>query len=126
MSSRLSGRRQRMITASSSFHSKYKARRTTIEGITFASKGEAMRYLDLRRLEQAGHIRNLRLQVAYPLAVNGFKLCTYVADFVYEEAGTTIVEDFKGIKTAIFRLKAKMMKALLGIELRITTGRKKR
>jgi len=126
VSSKLSGRRQRLITASSSFHSKYKARRTTIEGITFASKGEAMRYLDLKRLEQAGHIRNLRLQVGYPLAVNGFKLCTYVADFVYEEAGTTIVEDFKGIKTAIFRLKAKMMKALLGIELRITTGRKKR
>ena len=124
MKSRSLKPRQVAILTSSSFHSKYKARRTTIDGITFASKGEAMRYASLVRLQKAGCIKDLRLQVAFPLSVNGFKLCTYVADFVYLEDGKTIVEDFKGIRTPVFKLKAKMMKALLGIELRITGSKK--
>jgi hypothetical protein len=104
--------------------SKYRAKRTVIDGITFASRGEALRYQDLRYMEKAGRIKDLQLQVAYPMSVNGYKLCTYVADFVYLEDGKKIVEDFKGVRTPIFRLKAKMMKALLGIELRITGSRK--
>lgn len=126
MSSRSRKPRQSAITASLSyrFRSKYRAKRTTIDGINFASLGEARRYVDLKHLQSLGRIKNLQLQVAYPLAVNGYKLCTYVADFVYVEDGKTIVEDFKGVRTPIFRLKAKMMKALLGIELRITGSRK--
>ncbi len=126
MSSRSRKPRQAAITASLSFHlrSKYRAKRTVIDGITFASRGEALRYQDLRCMEKAGRIKDLQLQVAYPMSVNGYKLCTYVADFVYLEDGKKIVEDFKGVRTPIFRLKAKMMKALLGIELRITGSRK--
>lgn len=126
MSSRSRKPRQAAITASLSYRlrSKYRAKRTVIDGITFASRGEALRYQDLRYMEKAGRIKDLQLQVAYPMSVNGYKLCTYVADFVYLEDGKKIVEDFKGVRTPIFRLKAKMMKALLGIELRITGSKK--
>jgi len=126
VSSRSRKPRQAAITASLSYRlrSKYRAKRTVIDGITFASRGEALRYQDLRYMEKAGRIKDLQLQVAYPMSVNGYKLCTYVADFVYLEDGKKIVEDFKGVRTPIFRLKAKMMKALLGIELRITGSKK--
>lgn len=49
---------------------------------------------------------------------NGVKLCDYVADFVYEEDGMEITEDFKGVYTPIYRLKKRMMKAFHGIDIR--------
>lgn len=43
---------------------------------------------------------------------------TYVADFVYETMGKTIVEDTKGFRTKEYELKKKMMRAFLGIEIK--------
>ena len=43
---------------------------------------------------------------------------TYVADFVYEQDGKTIVEDTKGFRTKEYELKKKMMRAFLGIEIK--------
>lgn len=45
--------------------SKYGAVKTEVDGITFASKHKASRYLELWLLEQAGEITNLRLQVPF-------------------------------------------------------------
>lgn len=96
--------------------SKYGAIRTTIHGITFASKREAIRYQDLYLLAQAGVITNLECQPRYPLVVNGVTVGTYVADFRYTEAdGGIVVEDSKGVRTPVYRLKAKLMQALYGI-----------
>ena len=47
--------------------SKYGAIKTEVDGIKFDSKHEASRYKELRLLEQAGEITNLRLQVPYIL-----------------------------------------------------------
>ena len=93
--------------------SKYRNVKTTLDGITFDSALEARRWAELRLLERARVISNLRRQVRFPLVVNGSKIGEYIADFVYREAdkaGDT-VEDAKGFRTAEYRLKAKLMAA---------------
>ena len=96
----------------------------TIDGITFDSKKEGQRYSELRLLERAGKISDLRLQVEYDLIPAHFEevptgevykrgehmgepkmktVCveravSYIADFVYKENGVEIVEDVKGFR----------------------------
>lgn len=103
---------------------KYGAKATTVDGIRFASKFESERYGYLKSLERAGVIRSLQLQPRYKLAVNDILICTYVADFSYEREGTdgswtSIVEDAKGVETPEFKLKKKLMQAVLGIEINV-------
>ena len=52
--------------------SKYRNRKTTIDGIAFDSKAEARRYAELKLLERAGEIKDLELQPKYRL-LDGFK-----------------------------------------------------
>lgn len=103
---------------------KYGAKATTVDGIRFASKFESERYGYLKSLERAGVIRSLQLQPRYKLAVNGILICTYVADFSYEREGTdgnwtSVVEDAKGVETPEFKLKKKLMQAVLDIEINV-------
>jgi hypothetical protein len=98
--------------------SKYHAIKTEVDGIVFASKREASRYSELKLLEAAGEIFDLKLQPKFPIVVNKQKICTYIADFEYELSdGTKITEDVKGVKTPVYRLKKKLMKACFGIEI---------
>ena len=115
--------------------SKYKAVKTTIDGITFDSKKEAKRYTELKLLEKTGMITHLELQPTYDITINGAKICKYKADFRYftvraennepsynskgewqtptmtgQKEGQ-IVEDVKGFKTPIYRLKKKLVEA---------------
>jgi hypothetical protein len=94
---------------------KYKNRKTEIDGLTFDSRKEALRYTVLRDEAKAGVIHGLELQVKFPIAVNGKTVCTYIADFCYNRDGEPIVEDVKGIRTAVYLLKRKLMKAVHGI-----------
>lgn len=98
--------------------SKYGAVRTVVDGVSFASKREARRYSELKLLERAGEIDELKLQPRYPLIVNGQKVCTFVADFAYRQGPLyqPVVEDCKGVQTDVFRIKRKLMAACLGIE----------
>jgi len=90
---------------------KYKAQRTTIDGITFDSKAEANRYWELKMLQRAGKIQKLELQPEFELVPglrwNGKKLRTikYRADFRYIEDGIEIVEDVKGMLTKEYKIK---------------------
>jgi hypothetical protein len=103
---------------------KYRNTPVVIAGRKFASKREASRYADLVLLENAGRIRGLECQQRYRLEVAGQLVCTYIADFVYDErrgmAWIPIVEDCKGFRTAIYKLKKKFMKACHNIEIRET------
>lgn len=101
---------------------KYRNVPTVVDGLRFDSKGEAARWGELRLLERAGAIADLRRQVVYPLEVNGVLVAAYVADFVYLEGGETVVEDYKSAatRTAAYRLKAKLMLACHGIRVRET------
>ena len=101
---------------------KYGNKKVTVQGIKFDSKWESERYLYIKSLERAGRVRNLELQVRFALEVNGQKICTYIADFRYEKENANgdweaIVEDAKGVETPEFKLKKKLMKACLGIEI---------
>jgi hypothetical protein len=97
---------------------KYKNVPTTVDGIKFASKREALRYCELKLLQKAGEISELRLQPRYPLTVNGLHVCTIVPDFDYRDSSTQrlVVEDAKGISTPAFVIKAKLFHALYGRE----------
>lgn len=109
--------------------SKYRNRKTIIDGITFDSKGEANRYCELKLLERAGEISDLTLQPKYMLQESFKKgkkthrAITYVADFQYQENGKTIIEDYKGMETEVFRIKRKLFeKRYPDKELRIVRG----
>ncbi len=98
-----------------------KTERTSREGVVFDSKGELVRWEELRLLERAGEVSELRRQVKYPLDVGGVKVGSYTADFSYLDCrGRHVVEDFKGVRTPVYRLKAKLMLALYGIKIHET------
>ena len=105
--------------------SKYGAKKTVVDGITFPSKLEAKRYGELRMLERSGAITALQRQVPFDLKVNGHLICRYIADFTYTQTATgeIVVEDAKGVMTPAFRLKAKLMEAVHGIVVQVWTGR---
>jgi len=104
---------------------KYNAKKTVLDGITYASKLEARRAGELAMLERAGAIVGLQRQVPFDLTVNGHLVCRYIADFTYTmtETGERVVEDAKGILTPEFRLKAKLMEAIFGIVVQVWTGK---
>jgi len=92
---------------------KYGAKKITIDGIVFASTKEGTRYSELKLLLKAKKISNLQLQVKFPIVVEGKKICTYIADFTYcEPPLLPVIEDVKGMRTAIFNLKWKLMQAV--------------
>ena len=85
---------------------KYRAVKTVVDQIRFDSKKEAERYKQLKLLLKAQVIENLKLQVTFELYA-GIK---YKADFTYIENGKPVVEDVKGYRTDVYRMKAKMFK----------------
>ncbi len=103
---------------------KYNATKTTVDGIVFDSKKEATRYGQLKLLERAGKISDLKIQPRYLLQEsfktpvidqNGVKIkdktirkIEYVADFEFKMGEVVVVEDVKGFQTAIFKLKLKL------------------
>ncbi len=101
--------------------SKFNAVRTTVHGWTFDSKKEAQRYGELLLLGRAGRIRNLELQPWFHLHVNGERIGKYVADFRYQELDAfgerDVIEDVKGMKTPVYRLKKKLVEATYGIRI---------
>lgn len=109
---------------------KYRNVPTMVDGIRFASKAEAARYLELKLLERAGEITGLELQKRYQLkAATGEHLAYYRADFDYDTRDsrnvvTHITEDVKGVRTPAFNLKAKLFKAQFGFDITIVGARK--
>lgn len=105
--------------------SKYHAQKTVLDGIKFDSKKEANRYAELKLMERAGLIKGLQRQVRFELIpafdVDGkhYRPTSYVADFVYTDtkSGKQVVEDCKGFRTDIYRLKAKMFANKFGVSI---------
>lgn len=100
---------------------KYHAKKVTVDGITFDSKKEARRWSELKLMESAGIITDLQRQVTFQLLPSQKgegrteRPVKYVADYVYQENGKTVVEDTKGMKTKDYILKRKMMLFVHGI-----------
>ena len=93
----------------------------------YASRKEHRRANELKLLQRAGLISGLREQVRYELipAQRGpdgrviERACAYIADFVYtDQHGNTIVEDTKGMRTDVYRIKRKLMLYVHGIKIK--------
>lgn len=105
--------------------SKYKNKRFQDEdGNWWDSIKEYRRWKDLRLLESAGKIGELRKKVPFDLLPAKFdesgkrrRPVRYVADFVYVEDGVRIIEDAKGYRNKLYELKKRLMWQLLGIEI---------
>lgn len=120
--------------------SKYNAKKVEIDGIKFDSVKESRRFLELKAMEEAEVISDLKRQVKYVLipaqrepdtvGKRGGKIkgkllereCSYVADFVYNDVqGNTVVEDVKGYRGGgayeIFKIKRKLMLYVHGIKI---------
>ncbi len=108
---------------------KYRNKRVCVDGVWFDSKGEYRRWCDLQLLEKAGEIVQLNRQVRIPLSVSLFpgvehRVGYYVADFTYyTPGGAYVIEDFKGVKTDLYKWKKKHVKAQYGIDI-LETGSK--
>lgn len=83
----------------------------------YDSKKESKRAGELKLLEKAGEIRELKEQVSFELQPrfqtkkgNIIRPITYIADFKYFdcEKDCWVVEDVKGFKTDHYRIKAKL------------------
>lgn len=94
---------------------KYGNKKTIVDGFEFDSKLEAKRYNELKILLRSGVISDLTLQKVF-LLQDGFTYAkkrerpiTYVCDFYYKDKqGNEIVEDAKGFKTDVYKIKRKM------------------
>lgn len=109
-------------------HRKYGNKPTVVDGLSFQSKVEANRYGELLILQKAGFVAGLKVQPRFPLIINGVTICTYVADFSYEENNHLVVEDVKSpaTKTPVYKLKKTLMKAIHGIDVVEVMRRAKR
>lgn len=91
----------------------------------YDSRKEHRRANELKLMQRAGLISNLREQVKYVLIPTqrdiGGKLlekeCSYYADFVYDRNGVTVVEDTKGVRTQEYIIKRKLMLHVHGISI---------
>lgn len=94
----------------------------TSDGIKHDSVKEANRWCELNLMLRAGMIRDLQRQVKFELLPKqeGERAVYYIADFVYMENGAKVVEDVKGCRTEVYKLKKKMMLYFHGIRIRET------
>lgn len=103
---------------------KYNARPTDCGfGHQHASKKEAKRCGELTLMQKAGEITGLCQQPEFVLMVANsdgggwIPVGKYRADFEYlDKSERRVIEDCKGVRTPIFILKKKLMKAIYGIE----------
>lgn len=109
-------------------------KKITEDGIRFDSKREYLRYLDLKLLERAGEISQLKVHPKYPITIGGVDIMvssnqhnkwdrhlTYEADFTYIKwhrnggNGDRVIEDVKmqsGHRTGVYKLKRALMRAM--------------
>lgn len=101
---------------------KFNASKTTVDNITFDSKREAAYYSELKIREKAGEVTGVEMQRPFALlGGNGMLMATFKADFCFWDntAGRFRCIDVKGFDTPVGKLKRKMMKGLLGIDVEI-------
>lgn len=92
---------------------KYNAKATVVDNVRFASKREALHYMQLKALLKTGRITKLELQPKFPMPPHEPSkgvICTYISDFrITYPDGREVVHDVKGMVNRLFRIKQKMM-----------------
>ena len=111
-------------------------RKPVHDGIRFDSKREFLRYMDLKLLERADEIRELKVHPKFPIIIGGIPIMvssnqhnkwdrhlTYEADFEYlrrvpgstSNEWATVIEDVKmasGHRTGTYKIKKALMRAM--------------
>lgn len=115
---------------------KYRNKKITVGGEIFDSMKELRRWRELKLLEKAGEITDLRRQVPFEIIPDQREPDTigprggirkgriierkavYIADFVYRnQDGREVVEDCKGFRTKDYLLKRKLVLFRYGIRI---------
>ena len=115
---------------------KYRNVKLSVDGEVFDSLKEFRRWRELKILEKAGEISELRRQVPFellPVQREPDKIgprggrkpgrviereAVYIADFVYKDAdGREVIEDCKGMRTKDYILKRKLLLFRFGIRI---------
>lgn len=105
--------------------SKYYSKKVIVDNIKFDSKKEAKKYTELKLLLKAEIIKDLELQKKFELQpkykINGknIRAINYIADFVYWDINKNkiIVEDTKGYRTEVYKIKKKIFEYKYQIEI---------
>lgn len=93
---------------------KFNAKRTEIDGISFASKKEASYYQTLCLRQKAGEVLFFLRQIPLRLPGN----VRYVVDFLeFHADGTCHFIDVKGMKTEQYKMKKRIVESLYPIEI---------
>ena len=119
--------------------SKYHSQKVVADGEVFDSRKECRRWQELKLLEKAGEITDLRRQVSFEIIPDqrepdrigprgGRKKgriierkAVYIADFVYNDrSGQEVVEDCKGMRTKDYIIKRKLILFRFGIRIKET------
>ena len=113
------------VTVGKKGRSKFGAKKTVVDGITFDSRIEARRYGQLKFEERAGAIKHLRIHPQFEAIVNGILVCKYKADFAYRaewvspvNMGPLTVEDVKSEGTRRerdWKLRKRLIEAACGV-----------
>lgn len=98
-------------------YNKYGNKKIIVDGHKFDSQKEARRYKELKLMERAGVIKDLELQPKFELIptirteTETLRKTVYKADFKYFDVKVDheVVEDVKGFKTDVYKLKKKML-----------------
>lgn len=108
---------------------KYAAQKVENASGKFDSKKEARRWAELEMLQAEGRISDLKRQVPFVLApavrlegeARMKPAIRYFADFTYVENGMLVVVDCKSAitrKLPAYRIKAHLMKSVLGLDIK--------
>lgn len=107
--------------------SKYKNVPVVADGVRFDSKKEYSRWVELKRLEALGEISHLERQGkiylysgSTPVTYDSGRKAYWKFDFAYfcSRRNKRILEDAKGFRTDVFKLKKAILKAnYIGIEI---------
>lgn len=96
---------------------KYGNKKIEQDGMVFDSKKELKRWQELKLLQRAGEIMELKRQVPFRLLPSQrtptgatVREVVYIADFTYrDKRGAFVIEDVKGFRTKDYILKKKLM-----------------
>lgn len=96
--------------------SKYKNKKTVVDGFNFSSQLEAKYYMLLTNMKRQGIINIFLMQVPFHISPG----VTYRADFqVFYSDGLVEFIDVKGFETELFKVKKKLVEDKFGIEIKV-------